>query len=620
MCAVKWASSSVQGCVGAVPSSRHEVLVARAALVTDRLALVVLAVLGAVAALGVVVPWGAGLLYTGHLPALSAADALRGSLRVAVEGRWSDPASAFAPRARAGLPGVVGWWLAIALLGMLVVWAGVVVGRSLDARLAKPRLARRWFELTGRRPRSWAHPRDLRVLRVRRRAPGRPTLGTIGWMRRRLAALPETHIALVAPTGAGKSSRFIIPWVLQATGPVVVCSTKLDVVEATIAHRSRLGSVWVWDPFGPRSSGWSPLAGCESWDGALRRAKWMAGALGDNEHGAARFWNGEAAKLLAPLLHAAATAPDGSMSDVLEWLDRPERACLHVPEILERAGGDAAADQLSAVNALDDRNRGTTYMSAAHLVEAYRYPQVQRCDRREITPERFLDGRVNTLYIVAAEDEQEMLAPLVVGQLAELLSYRQRAARLGARAGAEQTLWLLLDETANIAPIEQLPKYLSGVRGANVRIVTVWQDHAQLRTRYRDAAGTILSNSQVKVYLGPITDELTRRYVEGTLGDERQTSTTETNGERRSTSTGQVWRPRASAQLLQQLDGRRALLVHTNLPAAVIDTRPWFADRALRRLAAAPPETITEDPGRPRSDVVSGPGGSEQPAAGDFER
>lgn len=530
------------------------------------------------------VPVCAGLLYAGHLPALSVGAAVRGAVRVVIEGRWSDPASAFPARVRGELPAAGGWWLTIALLTVTATATSIAVGARLDVRIATPRLARHWFEITGRRPRAWARPRDLRALRVRRRTAGRPTLGTIGRTRRRLAALPETHIALVAPTGAGKSSRFIIPWVLEAHGPVVVCSTKLDVVEATIAHRSRLGGVWVWDPFGPRSSGWSPLAGCETWDGALRRATWMAGALADNEHGAARFWNGEAAKLLAPLLHAAAITPDGRMGDVLEWLDRPQRACLDVPEILERAQAAAAADQLMAVNALDDRNRGTTYMSAAHLLQAYRYPQVQRSDRREITPERFLDGRINTLYIVAAEDEQEMLAPLVVGQLAELMSYRQRAVRLRASRAA-QTLWLLLDETANIAPIEQLPKYLAGVRGANVRIVTVWQDHAQLRMRYRDGEGTILSNSQVKVYLGPITDELTRRFVEGALGEERVTTTTHVAGDRRSTSTGRVWRPRASAQLLQQLDGRRALVVHTNMPAAVIDTTPWFADAGLRRLA-----------------------------------
>jgi type IV secretory pathway TraG/TraD family ATPase VirD4 len=542
-----------------------------------------LLLLVAVAA-GLLMPYAAGVLYAGHAPHLGALDSLRGSGRVLVDGLWSDPAAGYPRRARRDMPSAGGWWLTAAFLSTLLIAGTVVLVRWLDVRMRSTRLARRWFEITGTRPTSWARPRDLAVLQVDRATPDRLMLGTIGRMRRKLAALPETHVALVAPTGSGKSSRFIIPWVLQADGcPVVVCSTKLDVVDATRAHREKQGRVWVWDPFGPETAGWSPLAGCRSWDGALRRAKWISSALGDGEHAAARFWNGEAAKLLAPLLHAAALV-DGSMSDVLGWLDRPETA-LAASEILDRAEALAADGQLNAVLDLDDRNKGTTFMSAAHLVEAFRYPVVQASDRAEITPADFLDGKANTLYIVAPEDEQEMLAPLVVGMLAEIFAYRQRAVRL---TGVDdlKTLYFLLDETANIAPIEQLPKYLSGVRGSKVRIVTVWQDHGQLRTRYREAEATVLSNSQVKVYLGPITDELTRRYVEGALGDERVAMTTETSHERGdSTAHSETFRPRATAQRLQQLEHGRALLIHTSLPAAVIDTTAWFEDPQLRARA-----------------------------------
>jgi type IV secretory pathway TraG/TraD family ATPase VirD4 len=407
-----------------------------------------------------------------------------------------------------------------------------------------------------------------------------------------LAAEHETHVAVIAPTGSGKSTRFVIPWVLEAEGPAIVCSTKLDVVEATIEHRARLGNVWVWDPFGRESAGWSPLAGCETWGGALRRAHWMSSALADNDHAAARFWNAEAAKLLAPLLLAAMLHPDTGMRQVLAWLDRPQDCAAQVPDLLDGAGAQAAGGQLNAVLSLDDRNRGTTFMSAAHLLDAYRHPEVQATDRPQITPQRLLDGAANTLYIVSAEDEQQMLAPLVVTMLAELLSYAQREQRLNGHQ-LRRVLRLLLDETANIAPIAQLPKYVSGVRGAGVRIVTVWQDIAQLRARYHDAAGTILSNSQVKLFLGPVSDDDTRRYLEGALGDEQVQTRTDTIGTHTSTTVGQAWRPRASAQALQQLAEGRALLVHTDLPAAVIDTTPWFESRRLRRLARP---SVSSDP------------------------
>jgi type IV secretory pathway TraG/TraD family ATPase VirD4 len=549
-----------------------------------RLALGLAAAVCAVLSAACVIPMAAGVLHAGRLPDLSLAQSAIGSGRVVAQGRWRDPAVAYPWRARRDLPSAPGFAVAGGLFVVVAGSAAVAVGRRVEVRVSRSRLARAWFEVTGTSPRSWARPRDLRALWVGAPTRGRLTLGTIGRRRRLQAAEHETHIAVIAPTGSGKSSRFIIPWVLEAEGPTVVCSTKLDVVDATIGHRARLGRVFVWDPFGPRSAGWSPLAGCETWGGALRRARWMGSAIGDNGHAGARFWNGEAAKLLAPLLHAAALTADGSMAQVVGWLDRPEECCIDVPELLERHGATDAADQLGAVIGLDDRNRGTTFMSAAHLVEAYRYPEVQACDRREITPQRLLDGAANTLYIVASEDEQEMLAPLVVAMLAEIFSFAQREHRLHGHR-LDRVLRVLLDETANIAPIDRLPQYLSGVRGAKVRIVTVWQDLAQLRTRYRDATGTILSNSQVKLFLGPVTDDDTRRYLEGALGDERVNTRTQTEGERSSVSTGETWRARASAQALQQLGDGRAVLVHTDLPVAVIDTTAWFASRRLRAIS-----------------------------------
>jgi type IV secretory pathway TraG/TraD family ATPase VirD4 len=267
------------------------------------------------------------------------------------------------------------------------------------------------------------------------------------------------------------------------------------------------------------------------------------------------------------------------MADVLRWIDRPADGVGEACEILEIAGASAAFDQLQAVAGLDERNRGTTFMSAAHLLEAYRYPSVQATDRQEISPSGLLDGRANTLYIVATDDEQRLLAPLVIAMIGELLAHRDRSDR--SAQAPDRCLWLLLDETANIAPLEDLPRHLAGKRGSNVRFVTVWQDHAQLRRAYGASDGTVLSNSAVKVYLGPITDDLTRRYLDGVLGEERvETITRQARGGQ---SVGHAWRPRATAQAQQQLGPGRALLLHGHLLAALIDTQPWFHRRAIAR-------------------------------------
>ena len=63
---------------------------------------------------------------------------------------------------------------------------------------------------------------------------GRPYLGVIGRVpARTLAAELEVQPMVVAPPRAGKSSGFVVPWLLDHHGPALVLSTKRDIYDAT---------------------------------------------------------------------------------------------------------------------------------------------------------------------------------------------------------------------------------------------------------------------------------------------------------------------------------------------------------------------------------------------------
>jgi hypothetical protein len=89
------------------------------------------------------------------------------------------------------------------------------------------------------------------------------------------------------------------------------------------------------------------------------------------------------------------------------------------------------------------------------------------------------------------------------------------------------------------------------------------------------------------------TDERTRRYLTDLLGDEPVATITETHGRHahRQRSTPRTYRPIATAPQLQRLRDGTGLLIHTNLPRAIVALRPNHRDRRLQRLAAGPPET-----------------------------
>jgi len=100
----------------------------------------------------------------------------------------------------------------------------------------------------------------------------------------------QQAVLLLGPPRSGKTSSLIIPSVLAASGPVVSTSTKIDVLQATAAARSRFGRVWLFDPSGtePVPPGvlelhWSPIRSSRTWDGARAMADAMVGASSAGE-------------------------------------------------------------------------------------------------------------------------------------------------------------------------------------------------------------------------------------------------------------------------------------------------------------------------------------------------
>ena len=119
---------------------------------------------------------------------------------------------------------------------------------------------------------TWGPEISLRQLRANLAVNG-PELyvGTDG--RRLIWAGPQQAMLVLGPPRSGKTSTLVVPNVLADPGPVLVTSTKTDVLHATLASRSQLGRCWLLDPTGtidlPAGAlpvRWSPVQASISWD------------------------------------------------------------------------------------------------------------------------------------------------------------------------------------------------------------------------------------------------------------------------------------------------------------------------------------------------------------------
>jgi len=531
----------------------------------------------------------------GEPTVVSFGKAVGGAIRFIAAGGDGDPRRLPAFRGYRDVMPAPGVWTAmnVALLVALVAAVCVVWVRVDRWRGSRPVGLPRWHPRGWVTARSWARPRDLRHLRSRGARPNANGAAAgegwpLGKLRgRALRSAPESHLIAVAPTRSGKTTRVVVPSLLDHPGPAVVLLNKTDVVHATIDQRARRGPVWTYAPLTDGVEGrcgWTPLDGCDGWEHALRMGRWLFDAdptasNGSEDSGGARFYNREAVGVaLPPLLHAAALE-EGGMSLVHRWLRSGIDGLDEPRTILAAHHAHAAADSVAGIQALEERPRSLLLMSAAQLVDAYRFPSVNAFDRPDFRPELLLDG--GTLYVVAPEAEQELLAPIVGGLLGSVLrAWERRAASDPHRGGLP--LRILADEAAHLAPLGKLPTYLAVSAGWGVRWCLIYQSLSQLEHRYGREADAVLGNSLCKLFLGPIQDESTRRYLTGLLDEETVTASSWSSsplgsGGRATRHERQA--PKVTAQPLMQLGEGQAVLVHGRDLPAVTYLPAWWEQR-----------------------------------------
>jgi type IV secretion system protein VirD4 len=490
-----------------------------------------------------------------------------------------DPAQAWPESARKLLPGPVAFYGTFAAIALPAVLTVVLL----------------WMRTRGRGPdpdknAHWARPRDLRTLRAHGPKPGRLTLGRVDG--RLVAAEPRESVIVIGPTQTGKTTGFAIPAILEWQGPVVATSVKTDLLRETLIARRALpgASTWIYDPTwstGMPGAGWTPLMKCLSWQGAQRVAEWLVRAArsGDSTLADAGFWYNAAAKVLAPVLLAAACS-GGTMWEVVRWIDAQEidavRFALDANDELE------ALEALEGPSRWDERTRGSVYATAQTVLIAYSDPGVlASAMSAELRADRLLNGNHNTAYLCAPAHEQRRLQPLFATLVQEIVAHAyERSAETGKPL--DPPLLLVLDECANIAPLRDLATLASTGAGQGIQLVSVFQDMAQIDAVYgRDRTPTIVSNHRAKVILSGIADPPTLEYLARLLGDEevRQMSATSGAEGRRSTTESVAYRNLAPANVLREMRPGKGVLVYGHLAPARIALRPWFKDRRLRRLA-----------------------------------
>jgi type IV secretion system protein VirD4 len=348
----------------------------------------------------------------------------------------------------------------------------------------------------------------------------------LGYKGRAWVSAPRQVGALViGPPRSGKTSGVIIPNVMSWTGPVVVTSTRRDVLDACQGIRTQRGTVWCFDPVGTVVSAlpphvhrldWSPLRGATNSDTALARARaLLAGSVEGTE--GRDHWRARGAQLLGALFHAAALA-GLPMSAVVEWVHAGRLDA--AGRIVEQREATKAASVLRGLENTPDRERGSIWSAVAGCLSSFDDTTVlASADRASFCPflvSEFL-AAPDCVFIVAPSDDSIPLAPLVVGLVEEI---RTAALRVSNRAGAlDLPLLLALDEIATICPLPSLPQIAAEGGGRNILLLAALQDLSQAAARWgKEVADGLLTLAGAKLILPGVADVDTLQRIETLAG------------------------------------------------------------------------------------------------------
>lgn len=376
--------------------------------------------------------------------------------------------------------------------------------------------------------------------------------------------------------------------ILEAPGAVIATSTRTDLIDLTGPVRSRRGPIYVFNPSGlgdlDSTITFDPLSGCTEPRSAVdRAADLIAGVSAPGSGTDMDFWVGQARRVLAALLHAAALGGH-SMRDVLAWVADPIAGGGDIQRALRRS--PEPAFELDAMQFLgtNDRTRSSicaTIMPAlGWLTDSV---AAQAASGAGFDVEQLLRERA-TVYMLGADDGPT--APLVTALTGHIARQARALAGRCVAGRLDPPLTLALDEAALICPIP-LDNWTADMGGRGVTIHIAAQSRAQLRRRWGDTgAAAIMNNAATLVLYGGTRDPEDLAAYSALTGERyEEVPNWDHDGELHSIGMHRV--PVLSPAQIAQLPAGRVIVIRRGMPAAIGRVQMAWNRRDVRAAARA---------------------------------
>ncbi|MDO5498635.1 MAG: TraM recognition domain-containing protein [Propionibacteriaceae bacterium] len=415
-------------------------------------------------------------------------------------------------------------------------------------------------------------------------------------------AAMEDQILIYGKTGAGKDAYFAVPAVLSAPGPVVLTTTKADILDVIAGPRGRRGRIWVFDPLDqaswPDPMVWNCLRGCERDTVARARGKAFTAGIATSKSGNEAFFKDTAAAAIQYMMHAAALG-DLTMRDVTSWAMNLDRGAETPQRIIRSSSHPLAehlwADMLRTVSTGADDTVASTRVTLRGALDPISSGRVMdslvpHAGAAEFDVHAFVES-TDTLVLLSDANSLTNVAPLTTMLLQEVVDVGKEVARTKPRHLLDPPMRFVGNEIANVAPIPNLPEIYTDSRGYGMQWIGFVQSDTQLEAKWGpEGAGTLQGQAEFEIVLPGLKRQPALERFSALVGSvdvsESSASTSSAGvmqGMTTSTREQRILRPEEVRKLLGE---RSALVIPARGEPMILRLTPWWEGPEGAKLSA----------------------------------
>lgn len=395
------------------------------------------------------------------------------------------------------------------------------------------------------------------------------------------------NLAMIASTGWGKTSGYIIPNILtQNTGSMVITDPSGALFKQTSGALQKKGySVKVLNPLDlEHSIRFNPFSGLNSYSEVDEIAHILVKTA--NPDAKDPFWNQGAEMIISILARTLRRHPKGykyaNLANILHLLNNFEDGTPLNPFISKYADSQTYSQYKGFISNAPNTLQGLLSTAKVSL-KAIADPDIARLTAYSTFKFEELRSQKTALFLVFPQNKLSYYSFLMNLFYTKLFHY---CLDNNTFTGKSLPIYFLLDEFGHLT-IPQFSSIITTTRQRNISISIILQSISQLEARYgKNDAHTILHGGVATRIFSPGLDTQTNQMLAQTLGTKRQEITT-------SEDVIQVKDdPILEAYQIRTMQDREALFLFANKKPIKLSITRYFENRTLFKQTQQKPATI----------------------------